>query len=182
LKYKKRAFWGRNEKKKNRDVDEQEEKAVVASSSPREVQRSRFGWRNHLKEEMEAQLNEIESLREKSAIAETARDKLELDYDAVVRRLKDAQKQLNEVSRTNNFLKNQLRDNKRVLERAVSSERQKTNTELARVRDQMVAVLERERRIMRAQLMKSSEEVRSMIADKELLDDYKYDYDYDPGE
>jgi len=44
----------------------------------------------------------------------------------------------------------------------------------------MVAVLERERRIMRAQLLKSSEEVRSMIANKELLDDYKYDYDYDP--
>lgn len=60
------------------------------------------------------------------------------------------------------------------MERAVNSERLKTNTELARVREQMVDILERERRLMRAQLSKQSAEVRSMIADS--MEDDPYDY------
>ena len=74
---------------------------------------------------------------------------------------------MEELKRTNAFLKSQLRDNKRTLERAVNAERQKTNAELLRVRDSMVAILERERRIMRANIMKNSAEVRSMIAREE---------------
>lgn len=60
------------------------------------------------------------------------------------------------------------------MERAVNAERLKTSTELARLREQMVEILERERRIMRAQLSKQSAEVRSMIADS--IEDNVYDY------
>lgn len=140
--------------------------------------RSMFGWKNNLREEMEAQLDEIEALKERSVIAEAARERLEGDYEKVVYRLKESQKQLSDATRTNNFLKNQVKDSKNVIERVITAERQKTNAELARVRDQMVAVLERERRIMRHQLMKSSAEVRSMIAHDRDYSDYSYD-DYD---
>jgi hypothetical protein len=61
-----------------------------------------------------------------------------------------------------------------MMERAVNAERLKTSTELARLREQMVEILERERRIMRAQLSKQSAEVRSMIADS--IEDNVYDY------
>jgi len=79
------------------------------------------------------------------------------------------------VSKTNTYLKNQLSDNKKIMERAVNAERQKTNIELAHLREQMVEILERERRIMRAQLSKQSAEVRSMIADS-VHDEEEYDY------
>lgn len=81
------------------------------------------------------------------------------------------------MNRTNEYLKNQLADNKKIMERAVNAERQKTNTELANLREQMVEILERERRIMRAQLSKQSAEVRSMISDT-MKDENNYE-DYD---
>ncbi len=86
------------------------------------------------------------------------------------------------MSKTNNYLKNQLADNKRILERAVNVERQKTNTELTRLREQMVEVLERERRMMKAQLVKSSTEMRAMIDDS-MENEYEYvEQEYDAGE
>ncbi len=86
------------------------------------------------------------------------------------------------MSKTNNYLKNQLADNKRILERAINVERQKTNTELTRLREQMVEVLERERRMMKAQLAKSSTEMRAMIDDS-MENEYEYvEQEYDAEE
>ncbi len=86
------------------------------------------------------------------------------------------------MSKTNNYLKNQLADNKRILERAINVERQKTNIELTRLREQMVEVLERERRMMKAQLAKSSTEMRAMIDDS-MENEYEYvEQEYDAGE
>jgi hypothetical protein len=68
------------------------------------------------------------------------------------------------------------------MERAISAERLKANAELSRVREQMVEILERERRFMRAQLSKHSAEVRSMIAESVEEDPYDYveeEYDVD---
>lgn len=96
-------------------------------------------------------------------------------------KLRELKKELSEVGKTNTYLKNQLADNKRILERAVNVERQKTNTELARLREQMVEVLERERRMMRAQLMKSSAEVRALIGES-MSDEYDFVDDYDVGD
>ena len=62
-------------------------------------------------------------------------------------------------------LKTQLRENSRQLDRTVETERHKAYEELARVRTSMAAVLDRERRIMRAQLVKATREVRSLIQD-----------------
>jgi hypothetical protein len=176
---KRNGIWGR---KKGNEIIGQENTKKKAEPTPTREGRNLFGRKSPTKEDMEAQLDEIESLKKRSLEAEGAQEELENNYDVVVQRLKEAQKQLSEVNRTNNFLKNQLRDNKRVLERAVIAERQKTSTELARVRDQMVEVLERERRIMRAQLMKSSEEVRSMIANSDHHHDDDYYDDYDAGQ
>jgi len=61
-----------------------------------------------------------------------------------------------------------------MMERAVNAERLKANNDLARVREQMVDILERERRFMRAQLSKQSAEVRSMITDSIEDDPYEY--------
>jgi len=106
----------------------------------------------------------------------------------LLQQLHEARKGLDEVNKTNTYLKNQLADNKKLMERAVNGERQKTNIELAHLREQMVEILDRERRIMRAQLSKQSAEVRSLIADTvRNEDEYDYveveeDYDTDDNE
>ena len=95
-------------------------------------------------------------------------------------KLRWARQELEEVSKTNTYLKNQLADNKKVMERAVHAERQKTNIELNRLRDQMVEVLDKERRLMRSQFSKHSAMVRSVVSD--CLKENEYDYvedDYD---
>lgn len=125
------------------------------------------GKRRNFKKETEELLKHVEELSERVEIAESTREQSIHDNDNSVRQLRESRKELEELTRTNAFLKSQLRDNKRILERAVNAERQKTNAELARVRDSMVAILERERRIMRTNLMKNSAEVRSMIAREE---------------
>ncbi len=99
----------------------------------------------------------------------------------IIDKLRELKKELSEVCKTNTYLKNQLADNKRILERAVNVERQKTNNELSRLREQMVEVLERERRMMRAQLMKSSAEVRALIGES-MSDEYDFVDDYDVGD
>lgn len=129
-----------------------------------------FGRRKHIKEQLKNihQMGlDLAHLRERAERAEMMRDDLQRSGEKATMQIQDYEKQLNELHRTNVFLKSQLRDNKRILERAVNAERQKTNEELRRVRDSMVTVLEQERRIMRAQIMKTSAEVRSMLEQNE---------------
>ncbi len=165
-------LWGRKrEHKVERQGDDNEDTLISSTAGGQKSSKA--------KKEIKSQLDEIDRLKERSEIAEVACRRVESEYDEVVERLRETQKQLLEIGRTNNFLKNQVRDNKNALERAVSAERQRTNAELSRVRDQMIAVLERERRIMRAQLMKSSAQVRSLIAKQvEYDDDYEGDEQY----
>ena len=80
--------------------------------------------------------------------------------------LQEIRQQLDSLSQTNGYLKAQLRDTKRETEQVVQAERQKSNEELSRVRDAMVTVLDRERRLMKAQIMRTSAEVRAMIQHK----------------
>lgn len=81
-------------------------------------------------------------------------------------------------------------DSKRLLERAVSAERDKNKMALSKLQQQIVGILESERKSMRAQFMKQSQAVNSMIEsiamdeyDEEESDDgYDYleedEYDY----
>lgn len=134
-----------------------------------------FGRRKHIKDQLKNvhQMGlDIGVLRERAEAAEMIRDGLQKSGEKAMMQFQESQKQLDELNRVNIYLKAQLRDNKRILERAVNAERQKTNEELRRVRDSMVAVLEQERRIMRAQIMKTSAEVRSMLEENETdIDD-----------
>jgi hypothetical protein len=85
------------------------------------------------------------------------------------------------VNRTNNYLKNQLTDSKRLLDRSVESEREKNKTALSRLQQQIVGILESERKSMRAQFLKQSKAVNSMIESIEYDDDDSDDsdgYDY----
>jgi hypothetical protein len=159
--------WGQKKQKPN----DAEEEAVKKSQ-----QRNGFGFRGkrNANAEIHRLLDEVVALKERADTAEQTRDLLEKDVDRAMKQLKEAQKDLREVSQTNTYLKNQLADNKRIMERAVNAERQKLNNEMSKLREQMVQILERERRIMRAQLMKSSAEVRSLIENSIEEDEYEY--------
>mmetsp|Transcript_17394 Transcript_17394/g.26278 ORF Transcript_17394/g.26278 Transcript_17394/m.26278 type:complete len:1041 (-) Transcript_17394:804-3926(-) len=126
-------------------------------------------------------MEQVEKMSLRVQKAESTRDQYEIDCDRAMQQLRELKKELSEVGKTNTYLKNQLADNKRILERAVNVERQKTNNELSRLREQMVEVLERERRMMRAQLMKSSAEVRALIGES-MSDEYDFVDDYDVGD
>lgn len=151
-------------------------KGAEEQTRPKHGGRRMTFFRGRQKLEMEvSRLNhEVDILLQRATDAESARDQFENDCDMALHQLREVRKELEELSRTNTYLKNQLVDNKKVMERAVNAERLKTTTELARLREQMVEILERERRIMRAQLSKQSAEVRSMIADSIEDDAYEY--------
>ena len=72
-------------------------------------------------------------------------------------------KQLDELNHTNKLLKAQLRDNSQSVLQAVQAERRKSEDELAKVKAAMVRVLERERKMMRVQVMKFLSNVRQTI-------------------
>ena len=159
--------WGQK-KQKTGDLEKE-----TVKKSP---QINRFGFRGkkNTNAEINRLLDEVVALKERADTAEQTRDLLEKDVDRAMKQLKEAQRDLREVSQTNNYLKNQLADNKRIMERAVNAERQKLNNEMSKLREQMVQILERERRIMRAQLMKSSAEVRSLIENSIEEEEYEY--------
>ena len=70
---------------------------------------------------------------------------------------------MDELNHTNKLLKAQLRDNSQSVLQAVQAERRKAEDDLARVKAAMVRVLERERKIMRVQVMKILSNVRQSI-------------------
>jgi hypothetical protein len=71
------------------------------------------------------------------------------------------------LASTTKQLREQLRESQQSLDSAVQVERRKANDELARVREAMVTVLERERRLMRVQVMKQAAEVRSLLREQQ---------------
>ena len=70
---------------------------------------------------------------------------------------------MDELNHTNKLLKAQLRDNAQSVQSAVQAEKRKAEDELAKVKAAMVRVLERERKIMRVQVMKILSNVRQSI-------------------
>jgi len=74
-------------------------------------------------------------------------------------------KQLHGLQETNRYLKTQIRDNQRDLHAVKEHERQKANDEIARMRDSMMSVLARERELMKAHIKKTSEKMKSLLAE-----------------
>lgn len=82
----------------------------------------------------------------------------------------EIKKQLHGLQETNRYLKSQIRDNQNEIVVAQSRERQKANEEISKMRDTMMQVLAKERALMKAQIKKTSEQVRMLLAedDEEL--------------
>ena len=82
-----------------------------------------------------------------------------------------------------------MTDSKRLLDRSVESEREKNKTNglteietaLSRLQQQIVGILESERKSMRAQFLKQSKAVNSMIESIEYDDDDSDDSDDSDG-
>ena len=110
--------------------------------------------------------DEVRALYERAEAAEAERDTIEHEYELSSRQLQGQQQQLQALSKTNAYLKAQLRDIQRSSESAVLAERKKADEEMARVRESLVDVLERERRLMRAQMMKASDRLRTLMEDE----------------
>lgn len=112
--------------------------------------------------------DEVEALKERAETAESERDAMEKEYEATSKELQDVRAQLTNLAARARYLKSQVRDNQQKLDRAIHIERQKANAELVRVREAMMTVLEKERRLMRAQVMRQAAKVRAMM--KEEMD------------
>jgi len=110
--------------------------------------------------------DEVRALYERAEAAEAERDTIEHGYELSSRQLQGQQQQLQALGKTNAYLKAQLRDIQRSSESAVLAERKKADEEMARVRESLVDVLERERRLMRAQMMKASDRLRTLMEDE----------------
>lgn len=110
--------------------------------------------------------DEVQALYERAETAEAERDTIEREYELSSKQLQGMQQQVQSISKTNTYLKAQLRDIQRSSESAVLAERKKADEEMARVRESLVDVLERERRLMRAQMMKASNRLRTLMEDQ----------------
>jgi hypothetical protein len=81
--------------------------------------------------------------------------------------LQEAQTELSTLTSTTRYLKTQLRDNEEVMDRAIKAERLRAKKELTRMKEAMLSVLERERKAMRAELMRQTAEVKAMLQAEE---------------
>lgn len=72
-----------------------------------------------------------------------------------------------------------MADSKRVLERSIDSEKQKNKVLMSKLQQQILGILEAERRSMRGQFIKQSKAVNSLIETIEYDDDDDDDDDYD---
>jgi len=121
--------------------------------------------------------DEMQALAERAETAEVERDTIEREYESSSRQLHGLQQQLQSMEKTNGYLKAQLRDLQRSSESTILAERKKSNEEMARVRESLVTVLDRERRLMRAQMVKASERLRSLM--EEEIDDGSGDEEFE---
>ena len=78
--------------------------------------------------------------------------------------------QLNTLKSTTSYLRSQLSDNEKYLQEAAAKERQKSNEQLVRIKENMVDILNKERNLMR----------REVLRVRRMLEEQEYD-DYDDG-
>jgi F0F1-type ATP synthase membrane subunit b/b' len=66
---------------------------------------------------------------------------------------------------TTKYLKAQLRDNEDAMNKAIRAERRKAKEEVARMKEAMVGMLNKERKTMRDELKRQTMELRNLLAE-----------------
>lgn len=120
--------------------------------------------RNISKKEMVEQIN---SWKERAERAENDNERLIAESDRMNRKMAMIQSESNTLQSSMGYLKSQLRDNQREIERAVLRERQKSENEMAKVRESLIKVLKHERNLMREQVQKTQAQVRALLDEAE---------------
>lgn len=138
--------------------------AVSASSNRHTKPKLTKRQQQHQPEKMLREtLEEMNMWKEKCERYEEDHGALEEDYSAVSRKLHESVENLVSTQHTNRYLKKQLRSIHEEAMSAITLERQNSQNQLKNVREAMVDVLERERSLMKAQLLRTSEEFRAMM-------------------
>uniref|UniRef100_A0A7S0GN84 Uncharacterized protein n=1 Tax=Proboscia inermis TaxID=420281 RepID=A0A7S0GN84_9STRA len=146
--------------------------AVSALSNKHTKQKLTKRQQQHQPEKMLREtLEEMNMWKEKCEIYEKDHGALEEDYSDVSQKLHASVENLVSTQHTNRYLKKQLRSIHEEAMSAITLERQNSQNQLKSVRDSMVDVLERERSLMKAQLLRTSEEFRAMMLKTTITDD-----------
>jgi hypothetical protein len=112
-------------------------------------------------------LDQIQELTERCLHVERLKGIVEAEYERTNLQLQQAQSELSSLKQTTRYLQAQLRDNEEMMERVVKSERRKAKMELARMKESMLHIVEREREAMREEFRKQAAELESMMMMKE---------------
>lgn len=112
--------------------------------------------KNELKEE-------LHKWKRRAQKAESEAESLQHEWSVCIQQLQEANAEKTRLQSTNKYLKEQLRDNQRTTDDVLKRERQKANDEIMRIREAMVEVLDRERKLIRDHMLTASKEVRAAI-------------------
>jgi hypothetical protein len=106
---------------------------------------------------------EVFSLTRRAEAAERDVETLNSQLSDCMQNLEQSRGQCNRLQGTNRYLKSQVDSYQVEMEETLKRERQKATEELARIREAMVEVLDRERKLMRDHMLSASEEVRAAV-------------------
>jgi len=111
---------------------------------------------------------EISRLKRRAQIAESEIETVQQEWALCVQQLEEANSKELRLLSANKYLQERLRDSQKEMEGVLKRERQKSNQEMARIREAMVEVLDRERKLIRDHMLSASKEVRAaMLAAEE---------------
>jgi len=107
--------------------------------------------------------NQVVAMRQRAETAEWNQQTTLQEYDRSRKDVKQLQSVVESVSQTNNVLKKELSEQEDKLEQAKQLERKRADKEIARIRDSMLSVLEKERQIMRSEITNALSDVKSFM-------------------
>ena len=105
---------------------------------------------------------EIAQLNEKFQQAVHDKEAMEKLYETTSWQLKEAQTEMKALKQTTSYLQTQVRDQEEMMERVKTTEQDKAQEELARMKEAMVKVIKRERENMRKEFLKQANELQTM--------------------
>ena len=109
-------------------------------------------------------MEQLTAMSERYHQAQQSKSAVETEYERTSWELQEAQNELSSLKQTTRYLQAQLRDNEEMIERVVKTERRKAKEELARLKEAMVKVVEREREAMRIEFLKQASELQDKMA------------------
>jgi hypothetical protein len=105
---------------------------------------------------------QIAQLDEKFRQAVHDKEAMEKLYETTSWQLKEAQTEMKALKQTTSYLQTQVRDQEELMERVKTTEQNKSQEELARMKEAMVKVIKRERENMRKEFLKQANELQTM--------------------